>query len=147
MAVFGGGIVAIQGSCKHAAASGEAGGESTIGTVDGEGAYNGEGAIKNAGGAIRDGEIIDGGFRAVAASAGLGDVFTTAAEAAASGGASLKTAGGTTLGAAAGTTASPADNGTCQAAIAAGAGSRSVPRRRGNLVSLLRCFCRKQPCP
>ncbi len=103
MAVISGGVVAIQGSGRHVADVAEADGESTIGTVDGEGSYNGETAAKNAGGAVRDGEIIGGGFRAVATSAGCGGVFTTAAEAAAGGGASPKTAGGTTLGTAAGT--------------------------------------------
>ena len=127
VAVFGAVALVSQSVGGQAAAVAEAGGESTNDTVDGEGSYNDEGAVKSAGGAIRDGEIIGGGFRAVATSAGRGGVFTTAAEAAANGGASRKTAGGTTLGTAAETTASPIDNGTRQgASIAAGAGSRGV---------------------
>ena len=150
-AVIGEGVVAIQGGGRHVADVAEADGESTIGTVGGEGSYNGEGAVKSAGGVIRDvsGEIIAGGFRAVATSAGLSGVFTTVAEAAASGGASRKTAGGTTLGAAAGTTASPAGSATRQAATAAaGAGSRSARCQRGrNSVSVLRRASRQHPCP
>ncbi|MCA7120439.1 MAG: hypothetical protein LGL72_13775, partial [Acidibrevibacterium sp.] len=139
VAIFGGGIVAIQGGGRHAAAVAEADGESTISTVGGEGSYNGETAVKSAGSTGRDGEIIAGGFRAVATSAGLSGVFTTDAEAAAGGGASAKAAGGTTLGTAAGTKASPAGSATRQGVIAAGAGSRACcdapadSRRGGNI--------------